>query len=266
MSRHALRVLLVTLCLALLVPAPAHASEPGPYELRFTAGLGAYPRSAPDYEARTGNALPEGSLIYPTCWSHGGQLTNPYGYTTDIWILDANDHWWSEAWLETESFGEPDGLDECDASAPLHGMVNEPIKYHGNSNLNYWSPAPMAYALYDHYLWGEGEDAVLDGWRVGAAPGFQEHVLGMSIGEFGNWTPPNGSDLQLAVGTFFVSRETERCWAMYDYYDFEPNVPSDTLDVRGYAKMFADLVGYWPFWGYSLAGAKAFNVNSSGCF
>jgi len=213
--------------------------------------------------------MSEGSVVTAACWVGGGDVTNPDGYTSAIWVRDTAGLYWSEAWLETGSYGPPPGLAECEkeaapASAPS-GIPESPTTYFGDSDLHYDSPLPMAYALWDHYLWGQGSDAVLDGGRVAASPGFRQHFESMTIGEFGVWTPPSPSDLQLAVGSFTISRESENCWAMYDWYDFEPNSPQ-SLDLGEWVSMVKDAVGYWPFYSYTLAGAKAFNVNASGCF
>lgn len=256
---------LTTLAILLAgVPSAAQAEQAEPYRLSFTAGLGAYPRSAPEYEARTGAALSEGSVITGSCWVRGGNITNPDGYTSDIWVRDTSGLYWAEAWLDTGSYGVPAGLTECDV--PATTVADEgPITYFGDSDLNYGSPAPMAYALYDHYLWGQGSDAVLDASLVAATPGFRDHVMSMRIGEFGTWRADWSTDLQLAVGTFTISRESQNCWAMYDWYDFQPNAPTSP-NAAEWIAAFRDLVGYWPFWSYQAGGAKPFNVNSSGCF
>lgn len=102
-----------TVSLTLLPQAPASADPQGPYTIGYTGGLGAYPRSAPQYQARTGTAASEGTPVDPGCWSRGEAITNPDGYTSDIWVLDTSGLYWSEAWLETGSYGIPEGLPEC---------------------------------------------------------------------------------------------------------------------------------------------------------
>ncbi|WP_162598651.1 amidase domain-containing protein [Nocardioides gilvus] len=96
-----------------LTAPSAHASD-NTYVLAFTAGTGAYPRSIPVYDARVGTALPQGSTIVAACWAAGDDVTSPGGYTSDIWILDPSSGYFSEAWLETGSFGVPVGLPECE--------------------------------------------------------------------------------------------------------------------------------------------------------
>ncbi|HQZ84526.1 MAG TPA: amidase domain-containing protein [Actinomycetota bacterium] len=137
------QTLAVTACLTVfMTTAIETASADEPYTVGYTAGLGAYPRSSPQYEARTGTAVPEGTLVDPGCWSRGGAITNPDGYTSDIWVLDsAGRYWWSEAWLETGSYGIPDGLPEC-GTAPVGDTVTEPqgLVYDRNAAVN-WARA-----------------------------------------------------------------------------------------------------------------------------
>ena len=67
------QTLAVTACLTVfMTTAIETASADEPYTVGYTAGLGAYPRSSPQYEARTGTAVPEGTLVDPGCWSRGG--------------------------------------------------------------------------------------------------------------------------------------------------------------------------------------------------
>lgn len=88
------------------------------YELSYTAGHGAYQRTSPAYDARTGSALAEGSIITAACWTAGETITNPWGYSSDIWVQDSSGIFWPEAWLETGSNGVPEGLDACGTIIP----------------------------------------------------------------------------------------------------------------------------------------------------
>lgn len=99
----------------IVVASPA-AADDVTYELAFTAGMGAYPRSTPAYEARTGTAAPEGSMIAGSCWGPGEDITTYYGYTSSVWVRDTSGYYWPEAWLDTGSDGVPVGLPSCDAA------------------------------------------------------------------------------------------------------------------------------------------------------
>lgn len=98
-----------------VMASPAYADGGSRYTLQFTGGLGAYPRSAPTYEARTGAAIPEGATIHGSCWLNGSDVTNPFNYTSSVWVRDAGGLYWPEAWLDTGSNGIPVGLASCDA-------------------------------------------------------------------------------------------------------------------------------------------------------
>lgn len=134
------QTLAATACLTVLLStaiAPASADEP--FTVGYTAGLGAFPRSVPQYEARTGAAVPEGTPVHPGCWSRGEAITNPDGYTSDIWVLDsAGQYWWSEAWLETGSYGVPEGLPECETEpADRPGTAGAEVVYDRNTAVNW---------------------------------------------------------------------------------------------------------------------------------
>lgn len=124
----------------ILVPQTSAGADPlGPYTIGYTAGLGAYPRSAPQYDARTGSAAPEGTPVDPGCWSRGEAINNPDGYTSDIWVQDAaGQYWWSEAWLETGSYGVPAGLPECGATpAPDIAALARQVLYDRNAAVDW---------------------------------------------------------------------------------------------------------------------------------
>jgi hypothetical protein len=110
-------VLLLSAGIIIVVPSTsAVASEPTPYALGFTNGVGAYPRSAPEYEARTGEAVAEGTTLYASCWLVGEWVTNPYDYSSEIWVLDTSGLYWPEIWLDTGTTGVPPGVPSCDES------------------------------------------------------------------------------------------------------------------------------------------------------
>lgn len=108
-------VVLAALLAALFVPilTAAPASADAGYTIGFTAGLGAYPRSSPNYAARVGTALPEGAPITATCWTRGESITNPDGYTSDVWIQDTAGYFWAEPWVNTGSYGVPTQIPQC---------------------------------------------------------------------------------------------------------------------------------------------------------
>lgn len=113
------------IALSITCVTQARADGEPQYRLINTAGLGAYPRSEPHFEARTGTALPEGSMITASCWTYGQSVTNPYGYTSDVWVRDTASHYWPEIWLDTGSDGVPSGLASCDQGAtPTESVPN----------------------------------------------------------------------------------------------------------------------------------------------
>lgn len=272
-----LRRLLLTVtaaCTAALVFAlpQSVAGAQETYTLYFTAGIGAYAQSEPRLGTPIGAAVAEGTSITVTCWSRGGDVTNPDGYTSDIWMRDPAGGYWSEAWLYTGSYGAPAGIAQCKASdkksaTPKASAAESPVKYSGDTNLNYWSrsPFPMGYALFDHYLWGEGRAVVLDPDRVAATRGFRAKVKSLTIDENASalWTPPRDSDLFYAVGTFTLTRTSENCWALYDFYDFRVDY-TKAKSPEDWAKVMADSL-HFPYWAYELGGAAPFDVYSSGC-
>ena len=85
-------VLVVAVAGATLGQTPmAHADVVINYPIAFTGGLGAYPRSEPAYNARTGSALPEGTMIPVTCWTYGDTVPpNSLNYTSNLWMLAAD--------------------------------------------------------------------------------------------------------------------------------------------------------------------------------
>ena len=102
----------------MIIPASLADAAPRGYPIAFTGGLGAYPRSAPSYEARVGDTRPEGYLVPPKCWTYGDYVpANVNGYTSNIWIQHATDGtFWPEAWLNTGGNGIPSGVPRCSAS------------------------------------------------------------------------------------------------------------------------------------------------------
>src|SRR5690349_663315 len=69
--------------------ASSQADDVPVYGLDHTAGLGAYPRSSPVYDARIGSALPEGTGIDAECFGLGDTITNYWGYSSNVWIRSA---------------------------------------------------------------------------------------------------------------------------------------------------------------------------------
>ena len=61
---------------------------------------------------------------------------------------------------------------------------------------------------------------------------------------------PADSDLFLAIGTFSTTRTSSNCYTAYDHYDFTPDKASN--------------VPYAGLWALQLAGAREFDVHSSG--
>lgn len=112
-----MRKLAATVASALAIVAfglqnPASAND---YRLDLAGAQGAYPRSSPAFQDRTGAAVARGTVITSiNCFVEGELVTNSYGYQSPYWFRDGEGHFWSEAWLETGSDGLPPGLMHCD--------------------------------------------------------------------------------------------------------------------------------------------------------
>jgi len=109
----AVAAITVAFCSSTTVAATADDSPR--YRLILTAGQGAYHRTEPMFDARTGTAWPEGSMIAAACWLYGQTVTNPYLYSSRVWIRDVDGLYWPEVWLDTGGEGVPVGLPECGA-------------------------------------------------------------------------------------------------------------------------------------------------------
>jgi hypothetical protein len=111
----------------------ARADDVHEYRLAFTAGLGAYPRSAPVFASKTGTARAEGSMIPTVCWLKAEYVTNPFDYTSDVWLRATDGTYWPEVWLDTGSNGVPAGLRGCDEAG---GAASGAVATEANSFYN----------------------------------------------------------------------------------------------------------------------------------
>lgn len=214
--------------------------------------IGIYPRSAPSMDApKVGTAVPDGGRVSLACEAVGQPVSNGY-QTIAIWDRLDDGTWLPNAFLDTRTDSWTPGVPRCDAAPASAPILDRPIRYEGDHLTNMYGPWPLAYALYDHYMWGQGRNVVLEPEWVAGISGFRAEVYSLDIGQLGVWTPPKDSDLFWAIGSFTVVRETPNCWAIYDHYDFTPDKPSN-----------------WPYvvyWSYQIGGAREFDVNASGCF
>lgn len=212
------------ICATALALSPSPASADPTYQLAFTGGLGAYPRSAPTLESRTGAAIPEGSFIAGVCWQYGEAVASPSGYTSDVWVRDDAGLFWPEAWLDTGRYGIPPDVGDCaatDASVP-------------SANLEYSRSTAVNYAL------AHATD-VPENW--GLVPGctwFVSHALwagGMPQDESWNSTDPNGPLGGLMDGS-------DAAWAaqnLRDHLVANKDVAEFSLDLAANAVPQAEL-------------------------
>ena len=107
--------------------APAANADSSQYTVAYTGGIGAYPRSSPVYDARTGVAASEGAVVEADCYVQGEAITNVDGYTSDVWVRSTDGLYWSEAWLDTGGTGTPAGLASCDAVSVDAGALTAPV-------------------------------------------------------------------------------------------------------------------------------------------
>ncbi|MCE1175045.1 MAG: amidase domain-containing protein [Propionibacteriales bacterium] len=193
------------LCLALSISlsAQAKAEDDRQYRLINTAGLGAYPRSEPQFEARTGSALPEGAMITASCWTYGQSVTNPYGYTSDVWIKDPAAHFWPEVWLDTGSNGVPPGLVNCDSATTANPPV--PNSFYNRAEAVKWAIAQAPYDVTGLY------HASACTWFVSQAlwaGGFGQDATWTSVGEHNRLRKVPGSATAWSVTDLRTYLET----------------------------------------------------------
>lgn len=122
---------------SVFTPVVASANGNPSYTLINTAGLGAYPRSQPVFSARTGSASPEGTQISASCWLYGETVTNPYDYSSNVWVRDSSGQYWSEVWLDTGSDGVPPGLAAC--ASPAAQSASTPNLFYNRTQAVKWA-------------------------------------------------------------------------------------------------------------------------------
>jgi hypothetical protein len=108
----------------------------------------------------------------------------------------------------------------------------------------------VAWQLFNHYEDATGTDAVVSWDYMMSWLDFSDLIYSGSIpiGQTVEFTPAAGEDLQLAMGTFAVTRDSEHCYETYDLYDF---------DKAGAYSPLADQA--------DTGAAAPFNTHSSGC-
>lgn len=195
--RIAAGITAVAISLGAISPVVAHAEE-GQYRLINTAGLGAYPRSEPVFESRTGQARPEGSWVSPACWVYGETVTNPYNYSSSVWVRDSSGLFWPEVWLETGSEGVPPGLPGCDAAAPAEVAI--PNSFYNRALAVKWAKSNASNDPTSLYA------ASACTWFVSNAlwrGGFAKDAIWTSEGEHGRLRKVPGSVTAWAVPELF---------------------------------------------------------------
>jgi hypothetical protein len=132
------------------------------------------------------------------------------------------------------------------------------------------------YALYDHYMWGNGADTVVDWSFFVGNPDFVSFARGLNVNQARQFTPsPRYPDMWLALRTFTVRRESDQCYTINDHYDFTPTTLKQALENTTWLptgnrqgtinpiKLLTDVV-YLPEWAYQLSGAQEFRVLGGG--
>lgn len=247
----------VTLTAGLAPGVAAKADAAPQFKVAFTK-IGIFPRVAPSMDAvRIGQALPDGTVINVACEQEGQSVTSSVA-TSNVWmkLSTPTGSWLPNAFVETGVTSKwTPGLPRCLAATPTPAPkpttsgTNVPKHYDGKT-LAY--TGPLYYALWDHYIWGKGETVILD-WSLFKSDPAIVKVANSAAKPYGveSYTAPLGTDLFFALGTFGISRTSDRCFAVTDDYDFNPDKPSN--------------VPYIAYWSYQLGGARNFKVRASGC-
>lgn len=252
--------------LFVLLSEPSAAAD-SIQHINGTGGDGLWLHTNPGLSTDLIAVIAEGEEITAHCYTYADEVSSPTSSADPVWLLvtsSAGDGWVSDAyvdtWWSTTTDLEAAGISAC-ASGDLGGqsaagsdlvLPDVAISYDGDPIVYSEGFYPLSYALWDHYLWSGGTAAVPDAGYFTNTPGFRDAIQSLPIGGFGTWSSDPTTDLFLAVGTFTISRESDRCWAAYDRYDFNP----DKL-----ANVF-----YLPYWAYQVSGAREFDVHASGCF
>jgi len=101
-----------------------------------------------------------------------------------------------------------------------------------------------------HYLYGGGQPVLLD-WRYfSSSTAFSSFAQSLNVGALAPYVFPQDSDLFFSIGHFTVYRTSDQCYAIHDYYNFDPTSLAHKL--------------YLPLWLLTYVGASDFAVNSSG--
>jgi hypothetical protein len=106
--------------------------------------------------------------------------------------------------------------------------------------------------MFNHYLDGSGQPVVLDWKYFSDSPAFTSFAQGLSIGASAYYAFPKDSDLYFSIGTFSVMRTSDQCYAIHDYYNFNPSWYS---------------YKHWPYlplWLLKFVVASNFDIYSSG--
>jgi hypothetical protein len=221
-------------------------------------------RIGPGTAYRIVKRYPVGSQVTLTCWTRG------YSAVSGIikWYRTTDSNWVPDTLLPTKG-GAPvvSKCTEVDDGNPLKGVVLTnptgrpstwplvfPVRFdsdgerdNGNSRRN----VPMA--LYNHYYRTDpypGVDASIDWGFFSEQPDFRKFAFTIPVGKYAQYESYHYMDLNmiLALGEFTVFRTEEKCFLVYDYYDFG--------EATTYFFQYADA---------RFGKATEFNVYSEGC-
>jgi len=184
-----------------------------------------------------------GQTVELVCYRYGGEAKGPYGSST-LWykIKGYESGWIADSMLLTGS--DLPVTSECETPVPVHGKYLESEERGRNYVL-----------LADHYFGGTGEAAVLPWGMFWQSPRFIRTAYSVPVGgyfEYEATEQGDTRDLWLSLRKFSVTRTSQNCFYVKDYYNFDHDDPNWILKALSYAPDFKL--------------ARPFDVVASGCY
>jgi hypothetical protein len=256
MLRYGRRLGVVALAaLAFSLPAQEVCADDQPIRKPIAwTGIGIYPRESPSMESgHAGTPLADGTEVTIACETFGESVDNGY-MTTDLWDRLPDGTYLPNAFIDTGTSGYTPGVPLCnDIDNPLdlqRDIISLPGQYYAAN-----SPTPLPIELFSHYNDKSGTPVVLDWAYFSTAPGFNDFIKSMHVGEEKIFTPNpiTQTALKFSIGDFPVDKVTDNCYRIENEYDFIP----DKTANQPYAGLNNN---------EKQGGAKNFTMYASNCY
>ena len=200
-------------------------------------------RPGPSTDGQPIGKVQAGQTVQLDCYRNGGEVKGPYGSST-LWykIKGYDSGWVADAMLSTGS--DLPVTSECETPVPVSGKYLESEARGRNYVL-----------LLDHYFTGNGETVVLPWGMFWESPRFIKTAYSVPVGGYFEYEATeklDTKDLWLSLHKFSVTRTSQNCFYVTDYYDFDHNDPNGILKLLSYAPNFHL--------------ARRFDVVASGCY